>query len=244
MNILGLIPARGGSKGITKKNIRPLLGRPLIEYTIAAGLKVEALTDVVVSTDREEIAAVSIKAGATVPFLRPAHLATDTSPTIDTMVHLMEYYQAQGIAYDAVCLLQPTSPLRTAQDIDKAIEKFKQQQTDSLVSVIPVPHQYNPHWTFKVEKETDNLYLATGEKEIITRRQALPKAFIRNGAIYLTRTEVLLQKRSIYGDSIGYFEMEVARSVNIDDMEDWELAEMQLTMEINSTAQQLNNSTL
>ena len=134
MRILGLIPARGGSKGIPHKNSKLLGGKPLIAYSIEAALASAQLTSVLVSTDDEGIAEVSRQFGAQVPFLRPAALAQDHSPTIDTVVHALQYYRATGEDYDAVCLLQPTSPFRTAQDIQLAVSAFRQAGTESHFS--------------------------------------------------------------------------------------------------------------
>lgn len=228
LKVLGIIPARGGSKGIPHKNIKELGGKPLIQYAIEAALQADVFSEVIVSTDSPDIASIGESLGAKVPFLRPAHLATDASPTIDTLVHLVDYYLSIGVQYDAICLLQPTTPLRTAADIRAATLKFQVEKTDSLISVIPVPHHFNPHWTFEVHPKRGTLQLATGEAEIIPRRQELPKAYVRNGAIYLTKTEVILRRKSLYGDSIGYLEMPVERSANIDTLADWAEAEKQL----------------
>ncbi|RME93225.1 MAG: acylneuraminate cytidylyltransferase family protein [Bacteroidetes bacterium] len=225
MRILGLIPARGGSKGIPGKNSKMLAGKPLIAYTIEAALRCSSLARVMVSTDDEGLAAISRSYGAAVPFLRPAALATDSSPTIDTVVHTLRYYQEIGEAYEAVCLLQPTTPFRTAQDIERAIQHFQEAKTDSLVSVREVPHAYNPHWVFLADSDTKTLRIATGDAQIITRRQELPKAYYRDGAIYLTKAKVVLEQASLYGRSIAYVVSESPHAVNLDTPEDWAKAE-------------------
>ena len=130
--------------------------------------------------------------------------------------------------FDAVCLLQPTNPFREQGFIDKAIEKFITSKTDCLISVLPIPHEFNPHWAFE-ENEIGLLKIATGEKNIITRRQELPKAFYRDGAIYITKTEVI-KNGSLYGESIAYIENNPQFYVNIDTIEDWEKAEKLLTL--------------
>lgn len=224
MKILGIIPARGGSKGVPHKNRKLLGGKPLIAYTVEAGLASGEIDELMVSTDEEAIAEVSRKAGAKVPHLRPAHLATDQSPTIDTVIHTIQYYAKKSANFDAVCLLQPTCPFRTAADIQQAILTFKAQDADSLISVREVPHQYNPHWTFKAN-EAGFLDIATGEKNIIPRRQELPKAYHRDGSIYLVKTSVLLAQRSLYGARIAYHISENPIDINIDTMEDWAAAE-------------------
>ncbi|HMP93711.1 MAG TPA: hypothetical protein PKD90_12605, partial [Phnomibacter sp.] len=138
--------------------------------------------------------------------------------------HALEQLAATAENYDAICLLQPTSPFRKKGFIDAAIETFQQQQTDSLISVLPVPHEYNPHWVF-VPDSHNKLVIATGEKSIITRRQELPPAFIRDGSLYLAKTAVIMQQNSLYGNTIGYVVNDKEFYVNIDTPADWELAE-------------------
>jgi CMP-N-acetylneuraminic acid synthetase len=225
MKILGLIPARGGSKGIPHKNSKLLGGKPLIAYTIAAALASKGLTEILVSTDDDHIAQLSREAGAQVPFMRPAALAMDNSPTLDTVIHAVNYYAQQGKLFDAVCLLQPTCPFRTTADIDQAIANFISSACDSLISVLEVPHHYNPHWVYEPQGDNGLLKIATGETSIIIRRQDLPKAYHRDGSIYLTKTEVLLAQRSLYGQSIGYVVLDSDRHVNIDTPADWAKAE-------------------
>jgi CMP-N-acetylneuraminic acid synthetase len=224
MRILGIIPARGGSKGVPKKNIKLLGGKPLIAYTIEAAKKAKLLTQIILSSDDEEIVKVAKDYELEVPFIRPAKLASDESPTILTVIHALNFYKEKGIEFDAVCLLQVTNPFRTTDFIDKAIEKFTITKTDSLISVLEVPHEYNPHWVFTKNKD-ENLEISTGETEIISRRQELPSAYYRDGAIYLTKTSVILKQQSLYGKSISYIKSDESTHVNIDTMEDWFKAE-------------------
>lgn len=224
---MGLIPARGGSKGIPRKNLKALAGKALILYTIEAALASDCLDTVLVSTEDPEIAAVSREAGAEIPFMRPVELASDTAPTIDTVLHTLRSLEGQGRLFDAICLLQPTVPFRTTGDIDQAIQTFQNQQADSLISVRSVPHQYNPHWVFEPD-QNGFLKLATGEDKIITRRQALPPAYYRDGSIYLTRWSVLRDQQDLYGKTITYCVLEDSPKVNIDTIEDWEKAEQLL----------------
>ena len=226
MKLLALIPARGGSKGVPNKNIKLLGGKPLINYTIEAALACAEIENLIVSTDSLEIAQVSRTAGANTPFIRPDELATDSSPSIDTVIHAVEFLRDNaGLNYDAVCLLQPTSPFRTTEDIREAIQKFSESEADSLISVRKVPHQFNPHWVFEQNADNNFLRIATGESEIIPRRQELPPAYFRDGSIYLVKTEVLLKKRSLYGKKIAFHLSENPIFVNIDTLEDWEEAE-------------------
>ena len=223
MKILAIIPARGGSKGVPRKNIK-LLGKiPLIEYTINAAKAATGLTEIVVSTEDAEIAIAAEVCGCKPPFIRPVELSQDDSASIAVVQHAIGYYESQAIFFDAVCLLQPTTPFRTEGFIDQAIQKFITSGADSLVSVLPIPHQYNPHWAFE-ENESGLLKIATGESKVIPRRQELPKAFHRDGSIYLTKTE-LAKSGSFYGSSIAYIESDPKLYVNIDTLEDWERAE-------------------
>jgi CMP-N,N'-diacetyllegionaminic acid synthase len=227
MRILGIIPARGGSKGVPGKNIKLLNGKPLLQYTAEIALKSQYLTTVILSSDDNQIITVAKSLGIQVPFLRPEEFAQDTTPTIDVIIHALRWYENQAIFFDAVCLLQVTSPFRTVAFLDKAIEKFITSGCDSLVSVQKVPHEYNPHWTFEVNTE-GNLKVATGEEKIISRRQDLPNAYHRDGSIYLMKTEVLLQQHSLYGKSISFIESTPELYVNIDTLADWEKAEQMI----------------
>lgn len=223
MRILGIIPARGGSKGVPRKNIKLLGKMPLIEYTIHSSKESKFLTDTIVSTDDEEIAIAAEISGCKPPFVRPSELAQDASTSIEVVQHAIDFFEKQNIFFDAVCLLQPTSPFRETDFIDAAIQKFIAKQSDSLVSVLPVPHEYNPHWTFE-ETENGLLKIATGDKTMISRRQELPKAFHRDGSIYITKTSVI-KKGTFFGESVAYIESNPDFYVNIDTMEDWKKAE-------------------
>ena len=196
---------------------------PLIEYTIHAAKESELLTDTIVSTDDEEIAIAAEISGCKPPFIRPSELAQDTSTSIEVVQHAIAFFEKQNIFFDAVCLLQPTSPFREKGFIDAAIRKFIEKQSDSLVSVLPVPHEYNPHWTFEETKE-GFLKIATGDAVMIPRRQELPKAFHRDGSVYITKTSVI-KKGSFLGESVAYIESNPDFYVNIDTMEDWKQAE-------------------
>ena len=137
----------------------------------------------------------------------------------------MQFLENQNQYFDAVCLLQPTVPFRQVSDIQNAIQKFKKSGADSLISVREVPHVFNPHWVFELEKESPFLKIATGEKEIIPRRQELPKAYHRDGSIYLTKREIVINQQSLYGKKIGFQIIENSPNINIDTMEDWKKAE-------------------
>lgn len=226
MRILAIIPARGGSKGVPGKNIKLLGDKPLIAYSIEQAVEGKLLSKIIVSTDDEVIANVAREYGAEVPFLRPQELAIDTSSSIEVVQHAVEFLESQGEFFDTVCLLQPTSPFRERGFIDKAITVFIEKKSDALVSVLSVPYEFNPHWTFE-SNENGMLRIATGEKEIIKRRQDLPNAFFRDGSIYLTKMESI-KKGTFYGESLSYIESNSQLYVNIDAMVDWENAEQKL----------------
>ena len=224
MRILGIIPVRGSSKGIPRKNIKLLKGKPLLQYTIEAAKKSKRLTKTIVSTEDQEIADVARSLGAEVPFLRPDELARDETPTLPVIEHALHTLEKTSESFDAVCILQATTPFRDEGLIDAAIEKFIRSDADSLVSVIAVPHEYNPHWVFEPDQK-GNLKVATGEQQLISRRQDLPPAYIRDGALYLTKLNVIQQKKSLYGDSLVYIENYSEHHVNLDTLEDWTKAE-------------------
>lgn len=208
-----------------RKNIAPVAGRPLLAYTAAAALGARSLARVILSTDDEEIAAVGRACGVDVPFLRPAELAQDSTPTLPVIQHAIAALERGGERVEAICLLQPTNPLRTAADIDGAAAMFEATGADTVISVLEVPHQYNPHWVYFEEAGGGGgLRLATGEAAPIARRQLLPPAYHREGSIYLVRRGVVMDGSSLYGSTVRGYRMEAARSVNIDRMEDLERA--------------------
>lgn len=225
MRVLGLIPARGGSKGVPRKNIKLLAGRPLLAYTADAALAARSLARVVLSTEDEEIAAVGRACGLDVPFMRPAVLAEDTTPTLPVVTHALNELGAVGECFDAVCLLQPTNPLRSSADIDACVRML--EMSDTVLSVLPVPYEYNPHWVY-FQDESGMLRLSTGEAAPIPRRQELPPAYHRDGSVYVTRTEVILSEGSLYGKRVMGYPIARERSVNIDTLEDWQRVEILL----------------
>jgi CMP-N,N'-diacetyllegionaminic acid synthase len=228
MKILGIILARGGSKGVPGKNIKLLGGVPLLAFTAQSALASKRLTKVVLSTDCPSIATVAKQYAIEVPFIRPETLATDIASSIAVVQHAVSYLENQGEFFDAICLLQPTSPFRPKGFIDEAIQKFGQEDAEALVSVLPVPHEFNPHWVFELNKE-GLLQIATGEEEIIKRRQDLPPAFFRDGSIYITKTSVI-KEGSFYGSKLSYLENHPDFYVNIDTPEDWEKATAKLPL--------------
>jgi CMP-N-acetylneuraminic acid synthetase len=227
MRVLGVIPARGGSKGVPRKNVRLLGGRPLLQWTADAALAAERLARVVLSTDDLEIAEIGRACGIDVPFLRPAELARDDTPTLPVVQDVLRRLEEGGERYDAVCLLQPTSPFRSADDIDACIELLESSAADSVISVLRVPAEYNPHWVYFRDGD-GALQLSTGEPQPIPRRQALPPAYHRDGTVYVTRRDAVLEEGSLYGARTVGYEMDPRRSVNIDTEADWDRAERML----------------
>ena len=226
MRVLAIIPARGGSKGVPGKNIKLLGGKPLLQYTLESANESQLLTRVILSSDDASIIATAEALGLEVPFIRPANLATDQAKSIEVVQHAVQYLEEKGKFFDAVCLLQPTSPFREKGFIDAAIEKFIQTGVDTLLSVLPVPHEYNPHWVFE-ENEAGHLKLATGENQIIARRQELPGAYYRDGSLYLTKMDYI-KRGTFYGAQLGFIVSNPDFYVNIDTPTDWIAAEQKL----------------
>lgn len=202
--ILGLIPARGGSKRLPRKNIKDFLGRPLISWTIEQAKKSRLLDKIMVSTDDEEIAEVARKYGADVPFLRPGELARDSSPTIDAVIHALDRFEESGEHFDIVALLEPTSPLRTDSDIDTAIELLlaNLDKAESLVSVGEV-HLEKPQILRKIDAGYVRPFIENGE---CIAMQAQEKAYFPYGVIYIATAKSLRTYRTFYQEkTIPYF---------------------------------------
>lgn len=222
-NILGLIPARGGSKGLPRKNIKPLLGKPLIAWTIEQTLASKYLDKVIVSTDDKEIAEISKKYGAEVPFIRPRELATDEAKGIDVTLHAINWLKENDKQkqYDLIILLQPTSPLRTREDIDKAIELLFLKEAKAIVSVCEVDH--HPLWANTLPE--DGCMKNFIRREIMNKnRQELPVFYRLNGAIYLAYWNCLKEQKSFFGNRTFAYVMPKDRSVDINNEIDFKLA--------------------
>ena len=230
--ILGVITARGGSKGIPGKNIKELAGKPLIAYTIEAASASGIFDRIIVSTDDEKIAEVARAHGCEVPFLRPAELAQDATPHVAVLQHAVSFLKGkENYVPDYVMILQPTAPLRTSLHIREAAELLAATGVDSVVSVCEVPGHFNPRWQFTLNN-ANHLSIFTGESflDIVRRRQDLSRTYARNGAIYLFKTELLFDpiKPNFYGRDVVAYVMKHEESVNIDTMGDWEEAERKM----------------
>ena len=223
--ILGLIPARSGSKGLPRKNIRPLSGKPLIAWTIEQALEGKYLDRVVVSTDDKEIAEISKKYGAEIPFIRPKELAEDNAKGIDVVLHTIDWFRENDKRkqYDLIMLLQPTSPFRVTEDINKAIKLLFLKEAKAIVSVCEVNH--HSLWTNTLPK--GGCMKDFIGKEIMNKnRQELPVFYRLNGAIYLAYCKYLQKQKSFFGKKTFAFIMPKTRSVDIDNEVDLKLAEI------------------
>ncbi len=224
MRVLGIVPARGGSKGVPGKNIRLLCGKPLLQYTAEAAQAARLLSRVILSTDSEEIAKVGESCGLEIPFLRPAELAEDETPMLPVVQHAVRWMENHGERFDAICLLQPTNPMRRAEHIDDCIRLLEKTEADGVVTILPVPAEHNPHWVY-FPNESGLLSLSTGETAPIPRRQELPVAYHREGSVYVTRRDVLMDGNTFYGQRLAGYLINAESSVNIDRPQDWKRAE-------------------
>lgn len=224
-SLLALVPARGGSKGLPNKNTLDCAGKPLIEWTISAAQSVNFIDDVLVSTDSDAIAEISRRSGASVPFLRPAELATDDSSMVDAVKHAWENHRnAQGKCFDYVVLLQPTSPLRTSAHIHDAIEfyfKNRRSDDDTLASVYQVSQKHG--WLMQSPGESDYIKFCMDVSAKNPQRQKLRPYFLPNGAIYIVRGSAL--SGGFYSDKTLPFVMDATDSVDIDALADLNDAE-------------------
>jgi len=222
-----VIPARGGSKGIPRKNLAPVAGKPLLYFTARAAQGSTRLTRTVLSTEDEEVATVGRSLGLEVPFLRPVELATDHAGSSAVAKHALVFAEGQERrAYDAVCLLQPTSPLRTSADIDAAIQLLEGSDADAVVSLTQVEEPH-PLKMMVVNAGVAQPLLPDRWRETL-RRQELPAAYFLNGAVYCARRAVLLEKDSFWGTKTLAYVMPAQRSVNIDTPLDLRVAELML----------------
>ncbi|GAI03486.1 unnamed protein product [marine sediment metagenome] len=222
--VVAIIPARGGSKGVPRKNIRDLAGKPLIAYTIEAAKKSGYVDRLIVSTDDEEIATISKSYGVEVPFMRPAELATDEAPTLSVIQHAVKFLEIEGSKIDIVIILQPTSPLRGGARIDEAVKKLVGTGADSVVTVCKVKH--HPFWSYTAKG--DRLYPFSEEGINVSRHQDLPEVYALNGAVYVVRRDVLFDQNSLFGRDTRAIIMPYEESVDIDDYFDLFVVEMVL----------------
>ncbi len=225
MKNIAIIPARSGSKGVRDKNIRDLCGKPLMAYTIEAALDSGEFDEVMVSTDSEIYAEIARKYGANVPFLRSAKTASDTASSWDMVDEVLSGYAALGKAFDTFCLLQPTSPLRTKEDIQGAYELFRTKAEFAVVSVCETEH--SPLWCGQIPE--DGEFTNFLPKETPKQRQATGKYYRLNGAIYIVDTNRFKMERFLYQKGSYAFIMKQEHSVDIDTEMDFKIAEVYMT---------------
>jgi CMP-N-acetylneuraminic acid synthetase len=233
MNVLGVIPARGGSKAIPTKNLAPLCGRPLLAYTGDAVNESKKLTRTIVSTDDERIAECARSLGLEVPFIRPSTLAGDDAPMLPVLQHAIRVMREHGFESDIVVLLQPTSPLRRGQHIDAAIDRLQRVRGDSVVSVVEVPHQFNPVSVMRVDEGLLKPFL---EASAPTRRQDKPRLYARNGPAVLAVQARVVEDGSLYGNQSWPLIMTPEESLDIDTLWDLRLAESVLAARSNANS--------
>ncbi|RLG31780.1 acylneuraminate cytidylyltransferase family protein [Methanosarcinales archaeon] len=220
--IVGLIPARGGSKGIPLKNIKELVGKPLIAFTIEEALKSKVLDRIIVSTDHEEIARISRECGAEVPFKRPADISEDV-PTELVLKHAIKYLEEmENYRPDILVTLQPTSPLRKARDIDEAVNKLIETNADSVVSVCETDER--PEWMLQIKDGEAMPFI--GKEIKLVARQELPKLYKMNGAVFVSTRNLIMNEEKIVGGNMQVVVMEKERSVDIDIPIDFFIAEL------------------
>lgn len=221
MNILYVIPARGGSKGIPRKNIKLLNGKPLISYAIDTARSLATDDNICVSTDDDEIIQVVENYGLKVPFKRPEYLATDSAGTNEVLLHALDFYEKQGQHYDVIVLLQPTSPFRSAKHVEEAVKLYS-SEVDMVVSVKEATA--NPYYNCFEENQEGVLQISKGDGHY-TRRQDAPKVYEYNGAVYVINTNSLKQRTlSQFNKRVKYV-MDDFHSLDLDNMNDWVFAE-------------------
>lgn len=218
---LAIIPARSGSKGLKDKNIKKLNGKPMIAYTIEAAKNSRVFDDIIVSTDSQEYADISIKYGASVPFIRPDYLSTDEATTNEVMVYTLNKLKESGIEYDYLMILQPTSPLRQPEDILCSVRLLFEKDANSIVSVCEAEHSPLYMNTIDETLSMDGFL----PNDIKTRRQELPKYYRLNGAIYLCKLDYYLEDGDLYKEKSYAYVMGRKNSIDVDDELDFEVAE-------------------
>ncbi len=230
MSVLALVPARSGSKGVPGKNVRLLLGRPLLAYAAAAARESGVVDRAVLSTDGEEIAQVGREVGLEVPFLRPVALAEDTTPMLPVIQHAVATLEQGGWVPEIIVLLQPTSPLRTPAHIRAAVDLLRSSGADSVVSVHELPRHLSPDFVMRIEGDRLVPFLPGGET--VTRRQDARPAYLRDGTIYCFWRRTLVEQQSIYGRNCRPLVLPESESVTIDTAEDWAEAERKLALRV------------
>jgi CMP-N-acetylneuraminic acid synthetase len=225
--VLALIPARGGSKGIRDKNIRPLVGHTLLEYAARAAFTSGVIDRAVLSTDSERIAAEGRRIGIEVPFIRPSDLAGDETPMFPVIEHAVDFLEQHGWQPEIVVLLQPTSPLRKAEHIRKAVHELRESAADSVVTVVEVPRHLSPDYVMRIEDGRLVPFLEHGAG--VMRRQDARTAFERDGTVYAFWRRTLRETRTIYGRNCRPLILSPRESLTLDTADDWQDAERRMS---------------
>jgi len=223
MLVLGVIPARGGSKGIPGKNLRSLAGKPLLARAAEAARQSGVIDRVILSTDSEEIAELARTLGLEVPFLRPADLANDAAPMQPTIEHAVVALERTGWRTDAVVILQPTAPLRRGEHVSRAVEILETTDASSVVSVIPIPAHFSPHYAMRVVHGRLETFMPEGIR--IVRRQDVEPAYARDGTVYAVRRDVVVLEHDLYGRRCRPLVLDPEESLVLDSEADWKRAE-------------------
>lgn len=227
MLVLGLVPARGGSKGVPAKNVRPLAGHTLLEYTAQAARESGVLDRMILSTDSPEIAEAGRRAGLEVPFMRPEALAADDTPMVSVIQHALTEVSREDWSPDIVVLLQPTSPLRRPDHIRRAVDMLRDTGADSVVTVVEVPRHLSPDYVMRIEGGRLTPFLPDGAR--VTRRQDARPAYSRDGTVYAFRRSTIERTGGIYGEDCRPLLIDAGDSLSIDSPADWDEAERLLT---------------
>lgn len=227
-DMIALIPARGGSKGLPGKNIKNLCGKPLIAHTIGAALNASGIDRVVVTTDSEEIAEIAKQYGAEVPFLRPEELAGDTSSAVDVYLHAVDFLQKEsGQEIQKFMVLLPTAPLRGSENIEQALKEFYEKKAETLISMKEAETPIS--WYYGMNEEGRVKNLGFDGQNAVKNRQVNNVYYIPNGAIYILDTRLLREKRTYYSDNTVAYLMSQEESVDIDCALDFKIAELLLS---------------
>ena len=224
--VLGIVPARGGSKGLPGKNVRPLAGQPLLAYAAQAAKESGVLDRIILSTDSEEIAEVGRQAGLEVPFMRPASLAADETPMAPVLTHAVESLASAGWRADLIVLLQPTSPLRRPEHVRDAVRLLRESGASAVATVVELPRHLSPDYVMTIDGGTLKPFLPEGRQ--LTRRQDARPAYVRDGTVYACWRTTLERFGNVYGERCLPLVLDAADSLSIDTASDWAEAERRL----------------
>ena len=228
MKVLGILPARSGSKGVRKKNLRLLAGKPLLSWSAKALVDARGVDMKICSTDSQEIAEIATQSGLEVPFLRPADLAADDSAVIGAIQHALRWFEERGNVFSHVVLVQATSPTVKSLDIEKGLKIIQEDRADSVVTAVEVPPHFHPAVLFE-ESDDARVNWLMGNTETSRRRQDWSRYLARVGLLYIFSVKDILERGELWGDRISYLEVEPDRAINIDSEEDLMRAEQFFT---------------